>query len=217
MPKEDKIILSLFDYSGNWSRPYREAGYNVIQHDIKLGWDIFEDTLPAALEDHHNGIRVHGILAAQPCTDFTISGARFWKEKDQKDPPVWSKDVHFENRLDYWITMVYTVLAVIEFLNPKWWCLENPVGRIADVVPELKRYRMLTFQPWEFGDPYSKRTVLYGQFNPWLVRNPVKPIETRKGHHSIDEYYQVKGQKNRADTRSITPLGFARSFFMANP
>lgn len=34
------IILSLFDYTGNWSRPYRENGYEVIQVDIQHGTDI---------------------------------------------------------------------------------------------------------------------------------------------------------------------------------
>jgi len=29
------IILSLFDYTGNWSRPYRENGYEVIQIDMR--------------------------------------------------------------------------------------------------------------------------------------------------------------------------------------
>ena len=26
---DNKVILSLCDYSGNWSQPYREAGYTV--------------------------------------------------------------------------------------------------------------------------------------------------------------------------------------------
>ena len=30
-----KTILSLFDYSGNWPKYYRENGYEVIQVDIK--------------------------------------------------------------------------------------------------------------------------------------------------------------------------------------
>lgn len=37
-----KVILSLFDYSGSWSKPYRDAGYDVVQVDLKLGDDIFE-------------------------------------------------------------------------------------------------------------------------------------------------------------------------------
>lgn len=37
-----KTILSLFDYSGNWPKPYLDAGYNVVQVDIKHGQDVLE-------------------------------------------------------------------------------------------------------------------------------------------------------------------------------
>lgn len=30
-----KVILSLFDLTGNWSRPWKEKGYQVIQIDIQ--------------------------------------------------------------------------------------------------------------------------------------------------------------------------------------
>lgn len=30
-------ILSLCDYSGSWSQPYRDAGYEVIQVDLQWG------------------------------------------------------------------------------------------------------------------------------------------------------------------------------------
>jgi hypothetical protein len=217
MNNQDKIILSLFDYSGNWCRPYRENGYTVIQHDQKLGWDIFEDTIPAASADSIDGLRIHGLLAAPPCTDFARSGGHLWTKKDEQPAPYESKDVEFDNRLDYYQFMVYSVLAIVEWLQPKWWVIENPIGRIYKVVPELAKYRLLTFDPWEFGDPYSKKTVLYGEFNPWLTRNPVKPIKPTKGSHSIDTYYQIKGHKNRAVLRSTTPMGFAWAFYHANP
>jgi hypothetical protein len=74
-----------FDHSGNWSRPYRQAGYHVLQHDGKLGQDIFEDTIPFCNLLRAEGITVHGILAAVPCTEFASSGARWWKAKDLFD------------------------------------------------------------------------------------------------------------------------------------
>jgi hypothetical protein len=36
------LLISLFDHSGNASRPYKEAGWKVIQVDIKNGIDILE-------------------------------------------------------------------------------------------------------------------------------------------------------------------------------
>jgi len=35
-------LLSLFDYTGNWARPYADAGWSVFQIDIKLGIDILD-------------------------------------------------------------------------------------------------------------------------------------------------------------------------------
>ena len=35
-----KTLLSLFDYSGQWSAPFADAGWTVVQVDIKHGHDI---------------------------------------------------------------------------------------------------------------------------------------------------------------------------------
>ena len=74
----DKIIISLFDFSGVWSRAYRMAGYIVICIDSKLGIDLYDFNYKNIRKD-----RVHGILAAPPCTDFSKAGSCFWKEKDK--------------------------------------------------------------------------------------------------------------------------------------
>lgn len=64
---EKKIILSLFDLTGNWSKPYKDNGYKVIQIDLQLGMDILTwDYKQIPKED------VYGILAACPCTDFAL-------------------------------------------------------------------------------------------------------------------------------------------------
>lgn len=46
-----KIIVSLFDYSGEWSRPYREAGYTVIQFDKQLDGIDLATTPPQEIAD----------------------------------------------------------------------------------------------------------------------------------------------------------------------
>ena len=74
MSNAHKTILSLCDYSGEWSRPYREAGYTVKQIDLKHGQDVRLLEYPG---------RVYGILAAPPCTVFAASGARWQRTEDQ--------------------------------------------------------------------------------------------------------------------------------------
>lgn len=198
-------ILSLFDATGNWSEPYRKAGYEVIQRDLKLGHDIFRD-VELAMYEHAEGMKVHGVLAAVPCTDFANSGARWWSQKLHEPAPEYPM-VTFENRLDYFVGMVLATLAIIEWLRPEWWVIENPRGRIRKLVPEIGNPK-LVFQPWQYGDPYTKETYLYGSFNADLPQTPVLPIEGSKIHRMGSQ---------QQDERSITPKGFARAFFLANP
>ena len=200
----DKIILSLFDYSGNWSAPYKKAGYNVIRHDLKRGWDIFSDTLPAVIADSLNGVTVHGILAAPPCTDFSNVGAQYWHAKDTTRPDYNSRDIEFDSQTEMSCFMIYTVMYIVELLKPKFWALENPLGRLRKLVPELGKPK-LTFQPYEFGELYSKRTCLWGEFNPNLRRNPALPL-----------YGNIIDMHRSAERRSVTPRGFTQAFYEAN-
>jgi len=189
-----KTILSLFDYTGNWSDPYHQAGYNVIQVDIKLGDDI--------LTWDYLGIKsVHGILAAPPCTDLSSSGARWWKSKD--------KDGSTERSLQ----LVDKTIEIIKHFQPQWWAIENPVGRLPKLRPELGR--PFWFQPCDYGDPYTKRTGLFGKFTPPLpvfmgADWSVEPTEGSK-------MWLLPPTPDRNEKRSATPKGFARAFFIVNP
>src|SRR6185312_3406302 len=69
----DKIILDLCGGTGSWSKPYRDAGY-----DVRL------ITLPESdVRTYEPPGNVHGVLAAPPCTHFTNSGAQYWAAKDK--------------------------------------------------------------------------------------------------------------------------------------
>lgn len=206
-----KTILSLFDYTGNWVRPYREAGYNVIQHDIKLGQDIFSDTIPAAVTDSVDGKKVHGIMAAIPCTDFAGSGARWWKEKESQPVEYDSKDVNFENTVEMSTFFVHAVLFIVELFDPAWWVIENPVGRMHKLVPEVGNPNMY-FNPTDFGHPYTKKTALYGDFNT----NLQKQYALNLFGSEMWSKYGGKSEQTKA-ARSVTPSGFAKAFFIANP
>ncbi len=205
--KINKTILSLFDYTGNWSAPYLRAGYNVIRQDIQLGQDIFDDTIPLANYYRAEGISIHGVLAAAPCDDFANSGARWWAGKSNQPAPYAGENVDFDDRLEFFTAMVLAVLLIVEWLNPVWWALENPRGRIRKIVPELGPARLI-FQPFQYGDPYTKETFIYGNFNTDLPQNPVLPLYGSMMHRMSSNL------KNR---RSETPCGFAKAFFLANP
>lgn len=191
-----KTILSFFDYSGSWSRPWKEAGYNVIQFDIQNGQDVMDFNAQYFIDNYDIG-DVYGILAACPCTDFANSGARHFAAKDKDGRTEASKE------------LVFQTMRTIEFFRPKFWALENPVGRIKKLtnIPDAR----LTFDPHHFGNPYTKKTLLYGKFDPNLPLANVNPIEGSKIHQK----YGGKSLKTK-NARSKTPEGFAYAFFMAN-
>jgi hypothetical protein len=188
----DKTVISLFDASGEWSKPWAEAGFNVVTYDLQTGQDIREFDAQMLLEEHGND-NVWAVLAAPPCTDYASSGARYWKSKDA------------DGRTEISNELVRQVLRTVELLRPAVWAMENPVGRMAKVnnLPPAQ----LTFQPNLYGDPYTKKTLLWGNFNNKLPQAPVEPTEGSK---------IIKISSGNKYERSLTPEGFAYSFFSAN-
>lgn len=180
-------IVSLFDATGHWAEPYRLAGYDVIQVDLTLGQDVMTWEPPAG--------PVHGVLAAPPCTHFAGLGARHWPKFDNSGETAHSLD------------RVYRTLSLIDRMAPAWWVLENPVGRLNRLVPELAAYGPQYIQPYEYGDPYTKKTGLWGRF----VLPPKRPVTPHLG----SLMHQKMGSSD--PRRSVTPLGFAIAFFRSNP
>lgn len=187
-----RTVISLFDASGVLAQPWVDAGYNVVTYDLQTGGDISQFDAENLLEQHGND-DVWAILAQPPCTDFASSGAQWWREKDADGRTAASNE------------LVRQTLRTIELFRPPVWVLENPVGRIRkqNSLPAP----LLKFDPWHFGDNYTKRTELYGNFRNELPIAPVEPIKGSKMH---------KLSSSAKFERSLTPEGFAYAFFVAN-
>jgi site-specific DNA-cytosine methylase len=177
-------ILSLCDFTGAWSKPYRDAGYDVVQLDIKHGHDVrLFEALPYP---------VRGVLAAPPCTHLAVSGARWWADKGE------------QALLDA-MAVVDACLRIVAVHRPQWWALENPVGRLTRYLGPPR----MTFDPADYGDPYTKKTLLWGDFS--IPRK--KPVEATEG----SKMHRLPPSPERAALRSVTPEGFSRAFYEANP
>lgn len=183
---ETGLILDLCGGTGGWSKPYSDAGYNVRVVDIRdhpLN-DVRWEAVPE--------MPVHGILAAPPCTDLASSGARWWTGKGQR-------------ALNDALAVADACLRLVALCRPEWWALENPVGRLSRFYGPPQ----FAFDPCDFGDPYTKRTHLWGSFTiPEL--SPVAATEGSKMH-------LLPPSSDRQALRSETPAGFARAFFEVNP
>lgn len=204
-----KIILDLCGGSGAWSKPYRDAGYDV--HLITLPHhDVYDYTPPRK--------GVVGVLAAPPCTQFSF----VLNEKIPRDIPAALGIVHSCERI------IAECRGQETF---RWYGIENPIGHLNRY---LGRPRFI-FQPWEFGDPRTKRTGIWGEFTPpaktftsWdqVEKNPNLYIRPGRGkpnmvwlHRSAKDHIPAYAEfeaENDAAFRALTPQGFARAFFEAN-
>ncbi len=174
----ERVILDLCGGSGSWSKPYRDAGY-----DVRLVTLPSQDVRLYAYPGE-----VHGILAAPPCTLLSKAGARWWKHKTEED---WRQA----------LSVVDACLRLVAVCKPRWWALENPEGRCRLYLgkPAFK------FEPCWYGDPWTKKTLLWGSFS---APEPTRVVEPRG---------QLVDLVRDPARRSITPAGFARAFFLANP
>ena len=199
MSNAGKTILDLCGGTGSWSRPYREAGY-----DVRL------ITLPdydvRAYEPPGN---VYGILAAPPCTEFSL--AKNCKPRD------------FEAALAV-LDACLRVIWKCRIKNKlKFWAMENHVGYMRQFLGRPH----YTFEQWQFGERKIKKTDIWGYFiepAPAVKERPPDLIYiSPKGRYNARDWSKMNCQPeyahlklDRAALRAITPPGFARSFYEAN-
>jgi hypothetical protein len=167
------------------------------------------------------GQRIVGVLSAPPCTHFSGSGARHWAGKDA------------DGRTGEAIRIVLDCLHVVHLCKPDWHALENPVGRIARLVPEVGGMPdKFIFDPCDFAtladgdqltEAYTKKTCLWGSFkSPKYLADRVEPVmfeRTRKDGSKVRGSWMwanLGGKSERTKAlRSKTPTGFARAFALA--
>jgi hypothetical protein len=194
------VVLSLCDRTGNWARPYAEAGFSVVTVDMQEAASLYTnrrhlagDARLLSLDDLAAfGVRpgeVLAILAAPPCTYFASSGARWERTPAQ---------------IAEAMSVVDACLRWVRLLKPRHWALENPVGTLGRYIGPPAAY----FDPCDYGDPYTKKTCLWGDF-VMPERTPVEPTEGSKMH-------LLPPGPERQNLRSETPMGFARAFCAAN-
>lgn len=222
----NRLIVSLCDYSGRWPQPFADLGYTVLLFDLKHGDDVVDHVRTIAdirtvlwgmsLDSGYEE-QVYGIMAAPPCTHFTVSGAQYWATKDADGRTAENLKI---------VDACYLIEA--HFPARKFFVLENPVGRLPKLRPLMGKPK-LYFQPCDYAgwleDPkeeaYTKKTGLWGEFTDFrALAKPVEPIfitdKVRGKKYSIIHWYTGGGSEKTKEERSMTPLGFARAFCAAN-
>ena len=197
-----KIILDLCGGTGSWSKYYKLNSniYDVRLIDPQEWMGGYGNSGDVRLFEHSN-INIHGILSAPPCTEFASSGARWWKDKGEKP-------------LLEGLSVVDACLRIIFVHKPKFWALENPVGRLRKFLGDPT----LIFNPCDYGDPYTKKTLVWGNFNI-PEKTPVEPefVTYANGKRGSKFWAKLGGKSDRTKRlRSATPDGFAKAFYDSN-
>lgn len=86
--------------------------------------------------------------------------------------------------------------------------VENPVGKFSDHMGPPDH----TFHPWEYGDPWTKKTCLWT--GNGFVMPP--PVLTEEPLGTTERIIDLSPSPERKNQRSETPPGFARAVFEAN-
>ena len=195
----DKIILDLCGGTGAWSRPYQEANYDV-RIITAPEYDVCKYEPPN---------NVYGILAAPPCTMFSLM----------------RQNAKIKRNFEEGMKCVKACLRIIWKCRYKnvlnFWALENPKAYLRQFLGKPP----LTFNPCDYGDPWTKPTDIWGYFN-MPKQKPVDPepaalIITKNLNTKLLSPLWIKTMYNcdsadRKEIRAITPSGFAKAFFKAN-
>ncbi len=202
----NKIILDLCGGTGAWSKPYKDAGY-----------DIRVITLPDNdIRSYNPPDNVYGILAAPPCTEFSLA------KSNSKYPRKMAEGmgIVYHCLRIIWEAQYKLPTPLAKTTTLKFWALENPFG----LLRRFLGHPVMIFNPYDFGDGYQKKTCLWGYFN-LPKKNPVEFVKDyihtigvngkplKKFDMLLTKYY---GKLTRQERREITPAGFAKAFFEAN-
>lgn len=155
---------------------------------VDAGYDVVRVDLPRDVRLERYPEGVHGVLCAPPCTVFSYARNRY--------PPT-------DEELREALSIVDACIRIAVMTRPQWWALENPVNKLRHYLGPPA----FVFRQHEFGDPAEKPTALWGRF-----AHPKRNPAPRRKPSTFGT-----SQENAKPEDAITPPGFARAFFEANP
>lgn len=174
----NKRVLVACEYSGKVRDAFRDKGCFAVSCDL----------LPTETTGYHYQGDVTDIIgdgwdlmiAHPPCTHLAVSGARWFKDKQQEQ-----KDA----------------LQFVQLLMDapiKAWCIENPVSVISSRIRKPDQI----IQPWQFGHGETKKTCL------WLKNLiPLTPTNIVEGREQT--IHRMPPSADRWKKRSTTFQGIA--------
>ena len=232
-----RIVISLYDFTGEAVRPWALAGYECHIYDIQHPYGPHKQrvgskggSITTHRKDLHRTETFEGLLReyeGKPvvfgmgfpvCTDMAVSGAAHFKRKAEANPSFQTDAVGYAVDCGEF----FEALGVPYFI-------ENPVS----VLATQWRKPDYNFHPYQYGeylddheavhprwpdyiadrDAYTKKTCL------WTGGGFVMPVKipTCKPTGYSTQHLKLGGKSQRTkDIRSATPRGFAKAIYETN-
>lgn len=177
-------ILIACEFSGIVRDAFRELGHDAVSCDLlpteQPGPHIQDDVLK----------HLHGwdmMIAHPPCTHLAVSGARWFKDKEEEQ----AKALVF-------------VKCLLDAPIPKI-CLENPVSIISTHIRKPDQI----IQPWMFGHEETKTTCLWLKGLPMLQPTNVMSVRNRNLTPSGQNKLGPSADRWKARSRTYTGIAHA--------
>jgi site-specific DNA-cytosine methylase len=171
-------VLVACEYSGVVRDAFLKQGHNAISCDLLPTEQPGPHYEGDVLDILDNGWDL--MIAHPPCTHLAVSGARWFKDKQQEQ----------KEALDF--------VRVLLDAPIKHIALENPVSVISSKIRKPDQI----IQPWQFGHGETKKTCLWLRNLPLL--QPTNIVEGRE-----QRIWKLPPSKDRWKLRSITYQGIA--------
>ena len=134
------------------------------------------------------------VIAHPPCTDLAVSGARWFREKQM--------DFRQQKACVFFMRMMLCSAERI--------AVENPIG----IMSTCYRNPDQIIQPYQFGDPFEKKTCLWLKNLPKLESTNIvtpPPRQQLKSGRTIPVWYSNAKHSERQKIRSKTFPGIAKA------
>lgn len=201
-----KTILHLCADTGSDSKPYKDAGYNV----ILVGKDI-------GVENFTPPLNVHGIIANPVCTEFSTARSN-GKARNPEEG----------------FALVWECLRVINLANPVWYVIENPAkGVLKNYLGKpVYEYEPWWYgSPWTKRTAlWGKFNIPERIYQKWEDVPKLEGLYQRPGrgkpslafmhkshYHKIPEFQTLPVPDSDMEFRSLCSQKFAYEFYKANP
>lgn len=197
-------VLVACEESQTVTKEFRALGHEAYSCDIEPcsggfpEWHIQGDVTPLLAQ------KWDMIIAFPPCTYLTVTGNRWFNVERYGDKAI---QRHKDRQ---WAIDFFMLFADA---NCEKIAIENPVGIMST---EWRKPDQI-IQPYEFGEPFEKKTCLWLRGLPKLVpTNIVKPPERKQfeSGKTMPEWYAdcwKLPKEERAKMRSKTFSGFAKA------